>query len=316
MALCSPLHAVEWAYFATVSDTLGINTGRVCVGDASKGDIGCPTYAPTVSSAGLLTATTGSFGGLTVTGSVSATNISASALTVNGVAITGGGGVSYLTSLTDVSSTGTADNRMLRYSNSSGKWEAVGINEGLSTTTIFSTWPDAISCVNGTSTRMMVISLFTTNGAYYELPQSNGGSTIRVVFDRNTQAYDSHQNMTGYDCLSKSISQLYADGQAFNFIGGSGSGGGTPGGSDTQIQFNNSSAFGGSANFTWTNGYNRLTATNISGTTLTATTTSATTITAETVRLSQSSAACSGTSDQGKMRRDPTTGRLQICLDR
>jgi len=37
--------------------------------------------------------------------------------------------------------------------------------------------------------------------------------------------------------------------------GGGGGGGGTPGGNDTQIQFNNAGAFGGSANLTW-NGSN------------------------------------------------------------
>jgi len=39
----------------------------------------------------------------------------------------------------------------------------------------------------------------------------------------------------------------------FQFNSGSG-GGGTPGGSDTQVQFNNSSAFGGDADFTFTGG--------------------------------------------------------------
>lgn len=38
-------------------------------------------------------------------------------------------------------------------------------------------------------------------------------------------------------------------------------GGGTPGGADTQIQFNNSGAFGGSANFVWDNSGNELTVT-------------------------------------------------------
>jgi hypothetical protein len=38
----------------------------------------------------------------------------------------------------------------------------------------------------------------------------------------------------------------------------SGGGGGTPGGANTQVQFNNSSAFGGSANFTWDNTNNVL----------------------------------------------------------
>ena len=36
-------------------------------------------------------------------------------------------------------------------------------------------------------------------------------------------------------------------------------GGGTPGGADTQIQYNNAGAFGGSANFTWANATNKLT---------------------------------------------------------
>lgn len=43
-------------------------------------------------------------------------------------------------------------------------------------------------------------------------------------------------------------------GQGFSASGG----GGTPGGSNTQIQFNNSGAFGGSANLTWDNTNSRL----------------------------------------------------------
>ena len=40
--------------------------------------------------------------------------------------------------------------------------------------------------------------------------------------------------------------------------GPSGSGGGSPGGADTNVQFNNSSSFGGSANFVWNNSTNQL----------------------------------------------------------
>lgn len=49
-----------------------------------------------------------------------------------------------------------------------------------------------------------------------------------------------------------SLSQLTI-GSGLSIVGGAltASGGGTPGGSNTQIQFNNSSAFGGSANLTW-----------------------------------------------------------------
>ena len=38
----------EYATLATISATMGINGNRICVGEASRGDIGCPTYAPFV----------------------------------------------------------------------------------------------------------------------------------------------------------------------------------------------------------------------------------------------------------------------------
>jgi hypothetical protein len=48
------------------------------------------------------------------------------------------------------------------------------------------------------------------------------------------------------------------NGGAYTTLGG---GGGSPGGSNTNIQFNNSGSFGGSANFTWDNGAQQLTIT-------------------------------------------------------
>lgn len=94
----------EYAFVATISDTLGVNTGRLCLGDATRGDIGCPTYAPSVSSGGLLTVTSVLTGGLTVTGATSLSTISATVgdfttLRVNGVAVTGGGGVASPTNV-------------------------------------------------------------------------------------------------------------------------------------------------------------------------------------------------------------------------
>jgi hypothetical protein len=82
--------AQGFADVATVSATMGINGGRVCVGEASRGDIGCPTYAPTVAAAGgvsisqnldvtgALTAGSAGFGPM------AATNVSVSALDVTG----------------------------------------------------------------------------------------------------------------------------------------------------------------------------------------------------------------------------------------
>jgi hypothetical protein len=80
--LASNADAQTWSDFATISSTMGINGGYLCLGESTRGDIGCPTYAPSVSGAGQLTAATTSTGGLTVTGNtslagVSATNVSA-----------------------------------------------------------------------------------------------------------------------------------------------------------------------------------------------------------------------------------------------
>lgn len=42
--------AQEWAFstLANISATMGVNDGRLCVGEGSRQDIGCPTYAPYV----------------------------------------------------------------------------------------------------------------------------------------------------------------------------------------------------------------------------------------------------------------------------
>jgi hypothetical protein len=46
--------AQDWGNMATISSTLG-NTNRLCIGDHSRpGDIGCPTWAPSLTTAGEL----------------------------------------------------------------------------------------------------------------------------------------------------------------------------------------------------------------------------------------------------------------------
>lgn len=42
-------HADDWGSLATISSTMGIHEGRLCLGESSRGDLGCPTYAPYVS---------------------------------------------------------------------------------------------------------------------------------------------------------------------------------------------------------------------------------------------------------------------------
>lgn len=46
--------ADDWGEVAQISTTLGVQANRLCLGEASRGDIGCPTYAPYVNSGGLV----------------------------------------------------------------------------------------------------------------------------------------------------------------------------------------------------------------------------------------------------------------------
>ncbi|ABE64553.1 Complement C1q protein [Nitrobacter hamburgensis X14] len=50
--IASAAHAQDWGKVATVSATMGVSGSRLCLGEASRGDIGCPAYAPSVTTAG------------------------------------------------------------------------------------------------------------------------------------------------------------------------------------------------------------------------------------------------------------------------
>ncbi|TKW61292.1 MAG: hypothetical protein DI628_01285 [Blastochloris viridis] len=99
--------AQDWGALATISSTMGISSSRVCIGEADRGDIGCPTYAPTISPTGTLNTPSGlvtnnvslTTGGVTwgylastasyipnlVSNQISATNISATS--INGISL-------------------------------------------------------------------------------------------------------------------------------------------------------------------------------------------------------------------------------------
>ena len=47
----SSSQAQDWGAVATVSTTMGVNANRLCLGEGSRSDIGCPAYAPYVNPA-------------------------------------------------------------------------------------------------------------------------------------------------------------------------------------------------------------------------------------------------------------------------
>lgn len=85
-------------------------------------------------------------------------------------------------------------------------------------------WPDAIKCVNGTTTIPLIYNADTGGGTVI-YRRDHPTTDIQLQFNQTTQAYQSNANLTGYDCISKSIPTLESEGKTFNFCGGSGGGG-------------------------------------------------------------------------------------------
>lgn len=52
-------HANNWGEIAIVAESMGVSDSRICIGDGTRGDIGCPGFAPTISPTGRINATAG-----------------------------------------------------------------------------------------------------------------------------------------------------------------------------------------------------------------------------------------------------------------
>ncbi len=173
-------------------------------------------------------------GGTVIPGPSYATNFSASLLASgNGLISATGAGVSAMSGLTDVSASSPANNSLLRYNGLTSKWEAVGLNDGTSSTSIRANFPDAIVCTytaNGQQTLMLRAATNSDGASSYRAISNPTWTSDYALSYTGAGAFNSHTSMTGYDdCINpgKSISQLYAAGQAFNFIGGNGGGSST-----------------------------------------------------------------------------------------
>ncbi|MFL9828069.1 hypothetical protein [Rhodoplanes sp. SY1] len=217
--------AEEFANFAIISSTLGMHGSRLCIGEASRGDIGCPTYAPSLTSAGHVSVTgnlsaakfIGDGSGLTGLGTGDRISTSGVASGANlGMVVADQGTVSFTTG----GVAGTA------YLTTTGLFVGPGISATANTssfTTIYASGNVGIGTAPSTS--------LTVSG---------------TVWGR----------MFVYEARSGLASPISQTG-----TGGGGSG--TPGGSHSYVQFNSGGTFAGSSRFTWNDGTSTLAATNV-----------------------------------------------------
>ncbi|MCB0189646.1 MAG: hypothetical protein KDE31_35490 [Caldilineaceae bacterium] len=147
-------HAQQWSGLAQISSTMGNNFGRLCVGDKNT-DLGCPTYAPSLTTAGHVSVTgnlsaakfIGDGSGLTNLSVQGDRIISASANVVAG----NGGTVSFTTG----GVSGTA------YIDTAGRFVAAGVSTtgAISATRLF------VSFVSASSGLSLVSSTSYLNGS-------------------------------------------------------------------------------------------------------------------------------------------------------
>lgn len=125
------------------------------------------------------------------------------------------------------------DGQVAAWNNTGSAWECADGGVGGAGSSMVDGWPDAITCTP-TSPALGTTLVFNYLGiasgeVYYRNDAYDIASLYDVRFDPTTKAFNGYGGISATsDCLNKSISQLYTDNQAFNFVGGGSGGGGEP----------------------------------------------------------------------------------------
>jgi hypothetical protein len=164
--------AQDWGGVATISNTMGVSASRLCLGEGSRGDIGCPAYAPSVTTAG----------DVSVTGNLSANKFIGDGSGLSGV----------VAGSSDRIVSGTT--QMVAISNTS----YISITTGGVTTGYFT--PGGVLVANGISTATNQAS-FTTVYASAPVTISTTGQALEMGNGTNVSTYEYYakRSFLGYD---------------------------------------------------------------------------------------------------------------------
>jgi hypothetical protein len=145
----------------------------------------------------------------------------------NGSAWGAVGGSGALDSLSDVTLTSATANDVLLYNGSA--WVDMPLSTAMLTTTMMANWPDAIQCnfttpAWGKTTLIAKYMPFTPTG-HYTYADAYGTSIFRLGYNASgSQTESLYYNGSAWstaisDCTGQTMTQNYAAGRAFNFIG-------------------------------------------------------------------------------------------------
>jgi len=130
--------------------------------------------------------------------------------------------VTAMSKLTDVTLTTPVANDNLVYDGA--KW--INTHESPETRSMVPGWPDGIVCHSSEGHEIIFYASYTPHQDgtyYYDTPSSGYGSVHRsIVFNGTTKILTTSTLWTLPDCTGKSITQLYAEGKAFDLVGGDG----------------------------------------------------------------------------------------------
>lgn len=176
--------ANDWGSLAVISNTMGVHAGRLCMGEGLRvSDIGCPTYAPSVTTAG----------DVSITGNVSANKFIGDGSLLTGLTASGDRITSGTLSMTAISNTGyislTTAPSNVAWGYFSAAWSylpKLWAGQVL-TTTISATWaqlmPQSFSSVIGAGGNAIVSG--TTN-----VTTASGGSITFVTNNSQRMVID------------------------------------------------------------------------------------------------------------------------------
>ncbi|MFB7143354.1 tail fiber domain-containing protein [Agrobacterium deltaense] len=163
------------------------------------------------------------------------------ALIASGNGLISGTGATALSAMSDVALSSPVTGQVLTYNGSAWVNSTPSATTTISgTSTVIPNWPDALRCnitTPNSGPRIIPLSYAPwIDGRYFYRTHSGFSEYIGLIFNADGSFYANDYNTSNSgaqpsasDCSSKSISQLYAEGKAFNYIGNNGAGGGGTG---------------------------------------------------------------------------------------